>query len=395
MSDNYGQCKYCGMYRQLNYGDGYCSERCYAQSGQQTIDEEREAAITAEREGLWYYRDDFFAVAFRTLVMTICWGCFIEIITYVINLGIKNKGWTISPLPNLGIVIETMMGFVVSIIQNIIMRHKGKVFRCIILYGIPIAIFVSVLHGCPQKAHEKIRERQIKSIEKEARNFTENYKSEWDVVAGQNYSFISLGLWHKKDVGNSKKLKNDMSVVFAKDGFFFGANNYKINAKKRTITVKGQKGKIGGNDDLCFRYFDDGSVLYQVDKEGALKHSSPASYNVPVVYIKQGATFDAEKAKEVIGETFKGKWSRDLTASITFGENGTASVTFADGGIGTGAYIASDDDNIVVYNHCNEGIWFIFSYQEGGSKLLKFERFYYDEKLSCTKTWYNSSWKKQ
>ena len=77
--NNYGYCNYCGKYRPLKWNGGYCSEKCYCESGQQeqdTIDEER-------YQLMWYYRDDVVAFIFRTIVMSIGWMIYYLIVAQV------------------------------------------------------------------------------------------------------------------------------------------------------------------------------------------------------------------------------------------------------------------------------------------------------------------------
>lgn len=66
---NYGYCNYCGKYRPLKWNGGYCSEKCYCESGQKKQD----IIDSEERYELWYYRDDVGAFIYRTIVMSIGW----------------------------------------------------------------------------------------------------------------------------------------------------------------------------------------------------------------------------------------------------------------------------------------------------------------------------------
>lgn len=66
---NYGYCNYCGKYRPLKWNGGYCSEKCYCESGQK----EQDIIDSEERYELWYYRDDVGAFIYRSIVMSIGW----------------------------------------------------------------------------------------------------------------------------------------------------------------------------------------------------------------------------------------------------------------------------------------------------------------------------------
>ena len=72
---NYGYCNYCGKYRPLKWNGGYCSEKCYCESGQK----EQDIIDSEERYELWYYRDDVGAFIYRSIVMSIGW------LTYMIG----------------------------------------------------------------------------------------------------------------------------------------------------------------------------------------------------------------------------------------------------------------------------------------------------------------------
>ena len=135
----YGNCNYCGSYRPLKYHGGYCSLKCYKNSGQQEADETHSENV----DNLWYYRDDLMAIIIRTLYMTAGWTLFL-----CIWIGRCQTSVHISDLWIL-LVISGLF----SILQNIIMRNRGKFFRCIILYGLPIIFFIllyiseTILHG--------------------------------------------------------------------------------------------------------------------------------------------------------------------------------------------------------------------------------------------------------
>ncbi|BDC95759.1 hypothetical protein [Treponema saccharophilum] len=113
------------------------------------------------------------------------------------------------------------------------------------------------------------------------------------------------------------------------------------------------------------RYFPDGSAYYDLSDDGTASIGRP----------KEGAAFNAAQATEVIGKTFSGKWSDKFTATVTFGKDGRASVLFSDGDKASGAYIASDEDNMVLYNHKDAGVWHTFTYSDDDSGV-RFERMY-------------------
>lgn len=139
MSDkNYGHCNYCGKYRPLTWNGGYCSERCYKKSGQQ----DQDTADEISYQMLWYYRDDLSAVIFRTIIMSIGWNIFYYSILGILRdnaqTALVNALTIPTPLVMIGITV------VVSIVQNLIERGKGKSFRWFIQFGIPILLLIAV-----------------------------------------------------------------------------------------------------------------------------------------------------------------------------------------------------------------------------------------------------------
>ena len=128
-----GYCNYCGKYRPLRYRGGYCSQQCYRESGQQEQDE----ADEEHRQELWYERDDLVAVAFRTVSMTIGWWIFWYAAYTKFKPLFLQKILSAIPL-----WVDIIILFIISIVQNIIVRNRGKTFRCLIYYGIPIIIAV-------------------------------------------------------------------------------------------------------------------------------------------------------------------------------------------------------------------------------------------------------------
>ncbi|MCR5724816.1 MAG: hypothetical protein K6G80_07020 [Treponema sp.] len=183
-------------------------------------------------------------------------------------------------------------------------------------------------------------------------SFSKSYTSEMDIIIGQTYSY---GYKVDKNTGALNPIKQ---VVFSKDGIFTPQFldykiPYKVDFENCTILTK----KTKNSREETYRFFKDGSAFYgSFENRRALLASNYA--------VKDGAKFNAEFATEVIGKTFSGKWSDKYTASVTFGKNGVATVKFSDGDKGSGAYLASDADNLVLYNHNNKGVWFAFTYSD-------------------------------
>ncbi len=162
--------------------------------------------------------------------------------------------------------------------------------------------------------------------------------------------------------------KNNYLWGYAGEDDEDGLDTYLVDTASRTITVTTH---WDDEDDEIekWRYSKDGAIVYWYDEDYLL------------FYVKANAMFNAEQATEVIGKTFSGKWTDDCTASITFGKNGKATVEFSNGDKGSGSYLASDDDNIVLYNHNNKGVWFAFTYSDT-DKSAVFYRKYVDKKSS-------------
>ncbi len=197
---------------------------------------------------------------------------------------------------------------------------------------------------------------------KSAASFEKSYTPEMDVIVGQTYT---IGYNVNTKTGAIEPQKD---VLFAKNGYIMGVSGnsasrtYSVDTVTRTVTTK----KTKKNPAWEIRYFKDGSGIYSTGDD---KFCSA----------KDGAAFNAENATEVIGKTFSGKWSDKFTASVTFGKNGIATVKFSDGDKGSGAYIASDDDNVVLYNHNNKGVWFAFTYSDTSDEAA-FMRFAAEKK---------------
>lgn len=154
-------------------------------------------------------------------------------------------------------------------------------------------------------------------------------------------------------VDDSGKITPHNVTVFDKNGLAFESDIYTVDTATRIITTGKKK------DKTEYRYFLDGSAYY--------RYSSSKLHYFGVA--KVGAKFNADIATEVIGKTFGGKWSNDFTATVTFGKDGRATVKFNDGDTASGAYIASDEDNMVLYNHKDAGVWYTFNYTDDYSKV--------------------------
>ncbi len=91
--------------------------------------------------------------------------------------------------------------------------------------------------------------------------------------------------------------------------------------------------------------------------------------------------------------TYNGKWDDSCDATITFGNDGNATVKFSNGKIAQGAYIANDEGNFVLYNHNNQGIWFVFTYIGNSANTLTF--LYFEPMENTDKYSYDSpTWTK-
>ena len=197
-------------------------------------------------------------------------------------------------------------------------------------------------------------------------SFSKSYTPEMDVIVGQTYT---IGYDVNTKSGAIEPMKD---VLFAKNGYIMGVSGnsasrtYSVDTATRTVTTK----KTKKNPAWEIRYFKDGSGIYSTGDDNFCS-------------AKDGAKFNAENATEVIGKTFSGKWSEKYTATVTFGKDGTAQVKFSDGDKGSGAYIASDEDNVVLYNHNNKGVWYRFSYSDTGDEAA-FMRFAAEKKSNGT-----------
>lgn len=188
---------------------------------------------------------------------------------------------------------------------------------------------------------------------KAAKQMKDWYTPEADIVVGQNFARYSVD-------EQSGKISTEYEVKFGKNGLA-GSDIYTVDTATRTINTLDKKGK----EAPYARYFPDGSAYYDLNYNGTASKGYP----------KEGAAFNAAQATEVIGKSFSGKWSDKYTATVTFGKDGRASVLFSDGDKASGAYIASDEDNVVLYNHKDAGVWHMFTYSDDDSGV-RFERMY-------------------
>jgi len=190
---------------------------------------------------------------------------------------------------------------------------------------------------------------------KAAKQMKKWYTPEADAVVGQKFAR------YRVDV-HSGAISTEYEVKFGKNGrLLIGVGDfYTVDTATRTINTWYKKDK---EEAPYARYFPDGSAYYSLNKDGTASKGYP----------KEGAAFNAAQATEVIGKTFSGKWSDKFTATVTFGKDGRASVLFSDGDKASGAYIASDEDNVVLYNHKDAGVWHMFVYSDDDSGV-RFKR---------------------
>lgn len=389
-----GQCNYCGKYRELKYYGGYCCKSCYQKSGQAAKD----AKDAQDKEELWYERDDVLAVLIRTVVMTIGWMIFAGICDYKFGTSISDYMIVVAP--------------VVSLLQNFIMRDKEKPFRCFILYGIPIVLFLILslvvghlnkvkannkemvkkyetslqyadwarLKGTSGLTEEKIEKELLKTLKKPKdidngkikSDFDKWYSSDYNCFVAQEYAYYEYSLKEQKLKPKSSVLFDNNGLAFDKYKYYPGAGLKSINGENRGLTVE-----FNPKTKRSYYYWKDGTVIYNLPGE---------------VYVKKDAVFNTKNATEVVGKTFSGRWKNVKDkASITFGNDGVATVVLPDGKKTKGAYFASDEDNMVVYNHNNEGIWYSFHYYDN-TPLVSF--YAYDEDLTKFKEIGVNAWKK-
>jgi hypothetical protein len=219
--------------------------------------------------------------------------------------------------------------------------------------------------------------RRARLEKKAAKQMAEWYTPEADIVVGQSF----LGLYAVDN--KSGEITPKYGVRFGKNGLNYG-DMYSVDTATRTITTFKE-----GKESQKYHYFADGNAIVRIRDDGSFSSCYP----------KEGATFNAEKATEVIGKTFSGKWSDKFSASVTFGKDGKASVKFSDGDKVSGSYIASDDDNVVLYNHRDAGVWFTFTYSDDNDDVT-FSRDYaekYSDGTYCssTKSYSFKDWKKK
>lgn len=142
MSDNnYGYCNYCGEYRLLRWNGGYCSKKCYEQSGQQEIDAQEEA----DYQALWYSRTDFFSVVKRALLLGIQWVVIYFLMVWAYQSSNKSPGPLFELMFSIPFLVMTGFFFIVSIVQNILGNPKGRYARKLIFYGPQILMVVAFI----------------------------------------------------------------------------------------------------------------------------------------------------------------------------------------------------------------------------------------------------------
>ncbi len=240
-----------------------------------------------------------------------------------------------------------------------------------ILVGLPLVVFFLVSLGSPDildSAAEKIESA------KAVKEFKKNYKSDWNVITGQQYVHYSVD-------GKTGELNVDTAVIFDKNGYAFGSDDetYLIDTTAHTITV------TWDDETEKYSYTTDGVIIYMYDEDSF-------TYDV-----KANAKFNQENATEVIGKTFSGKWTDDCTASITFGKDGKANVKLSNGENGSGSYLASDDANIVVYNHNDKGVWFALTYSDTDKSAAFYRKHITQNKKGkyVMRTEQHTDWKEQ
>lgn len=92
---------------------------------------------------MWYYRDDVGAFIFRSIVMSIGWMIYYLIVAKVcmkFNLVGLARFLGIFQFPS-----NVIIPVVLAIVQNIIVRGKGKSFRWFIQFGIPIVLSIAII----------------------------------------------------------------------------------------------------------------------------------------------------------------------------------------------------------------------------------------------------------
>ena len=237
-------------------------------------------------------------------------------------------------------------------LQEKFFSRKAKKRAIIILACLALVFLIKYAMGGEERFAKKAQ-----------KNFDSWYTTEADAIVGQTYTYNRVD-------SSSGEISVKTRVPFAKDGFAYGNALYTVDIADRSV-----KSETRDGDKYRYAYFPDGSAYYYVNDDGS----------AGMAYPKEGAQFNAAQATEVIGKTFSGKWSDKFTADITFGADGTATVKFSDGDTGTGSYIASDEDNIVLYNHRDKGVWYMFVYSDDSDDVT-FNRYYAGKKTAPTIT---------
>ena len=225
------------------------------------------------------------------------------------------------------------------------------IVAAILAIALPVATIglgvVTMVRG--DKIEDKVYAVANSWLEKKAaKQMKKWYTPEADIVVGQNFARYSVD-------EQSGAVSTSYEARFCTNGRLSGGDIYTVDTATRTINTLAEKGK----EAPYARYFADGSAYYALNEDGTASNGYP----------KESAAFNAAQATEVIGKSFSGKWSDKYTATITFGKDGRATVKFSDGDTASGAYIASDEDNMVLYNHKDAGVWAALSYNDDYSKV--------------------------
>lgn len=286
MSSDYGHCKYCGKYRPLKYGDGYCSQRCYKFSGAQASDEQAAAEYAAYQESITWHRDDIVAILLRIVSWTIGWIVFMVAMAM---FKVPLFQWVVL---SRGVIFMIVVGAVISAVQNIVTIGKSKSFRQIVAYGPPVVLAVLFIFVVPK--------------------FTERHA----MVAAAKASPLTGNTYGDKKKSYALEFKKDGTVqIFdagKKDELY---DSYEWDEKSKTITL----------DGYSYVYTDIG--LYEKDDKTEW-------------YVKADAKFDATSAADIIGKSysFNGK-------TISFADNGTVTLAGKKGNY----LVDSDSHTILVY----------------------------------------------
>ena len=122
-------CKYCGSWFAdgTGYKKNYCCEACYENS-----DEKRRSVF---QTNLLYNDDSFSGVVARSVWFAVSWFCLFAL-TGVVSLVVTD--WEL----NFFVFIGVLYG--ISLFQSILIVHKKRWLRKIIVLGIPVLIILLV-----------------------------------------------------------------------------------------------------------------------------------------------------------------------------------------------------------------------------------------------------------